>query len=160
MLQVPEIDLKGSSPRSSKRPCSMPHSWSIFLCIPLPGSQLPASMLLLPPPVPKLPLFLQKERVEPHQLAIDRPSPKLLKFLNKHYNLETTVPQVRGSAQRQCPISPSVPISLTDPFVVPGIRPGAWGTLRVHSATSPPTPLFKQCYIYLLTECILVHAWR
>ncbi|XP_035306823.1 alpha-tubulin N-acetyltransferase 1 isoform X6 [Cricetulus griseus] len=37
--------------------------------------------------------MLQKERVEPHQLAIDRPSPKLLKFLNKHYNLETTVPQ-------------------------------------------------------------------
>nr|XP_038954721.1 alpha-tubulin N-acetyltransferase 1 isoform X3 [Rattus norvegicus] len=96
MLQVPEIDLKGSSPRSSKRPCSMPHNWSIFLCIPLPGSQLPASMLLLPPPAPKLPLFLQKERVEPHQLAIDRPSPKLLKFLNKHYNLETTVPQVNN----------------------------------------------------------------
>uniref|UniRef100_A0A8D1AW70 Alpha-tubulin N-acetyltransferase 1 n=1 Tax=Sus scrofa TaxID=9823 RepID=A0A8D1AW70_PIG len=37
--------------------------------------------------------MLQKERVEPHQLAIDRPSQKLLKFLNKHYNLETTVPQ-------------------------------------------------------------------
>ncbi|GAB1301015.1 Alpha-tubulin N-acetyltransferase 1 [Apodemus speciosus] len=41
--------------------------------------------------------MLQKERVEPHQLAIDRPSPKLLKFLNKHYNLETTVPQVHYS---------------------------------------------------------------
>ncbi|XP_021005743.1 alpha-tubulin N-acetyltransferase 1 isoform X2 [Mus caroli] len=40
--------------------------------------------------------MLQKERVEPHQLAIDRPSPKLLKFLNKHYNLETTVPQVNN----------------------------------------------------------------
>ncbi|KAK2098201.1 Alpha-tubulin N-acetyltransferase 1 [Saguinus oedipus] len=37
--------------------------------------------------------MLQKERVEPHQLAIDRPSLKLLKFLNKHYNLETTVQQ-------------------------------------------------------------------
>ncbi|XP_038198591.1 alpha-tubulin N-acetyltransferase 1 isoform X2 [Arvicola amphibius] len=40
--------------------------------------------------------MLQKERVEPHQLAIDRPSPKLLKFLNKHYSLETTVPQVNN----------------------------------------------------------------
>lgn len=40
--------------------------------------------------------MLQKERVEPHQLAIDRPSPKLLKFLNKHYNLESTVPQVNN----------------------------------------------------------------
>ncbi|XP_021073392.1 alpha-tubulin N-acetyltransferase 1 isoform X2 [Mus pahari] len=40
--------------------------------------------------------MLQKERVEPHQLAIDRPSPKLLRFLNKHYNLETTVPQVNN----------------------------------------------------------------
>ncbi|KAM8938291.1 alpha-tubulin N-acetyltransferase 1 isoform 5-T5 [Lycaon pictus] len=40
--------------------------------------------------------MLQKERVEPHQLAIDRPSQKLLKFLNKHYNLETTVPQVNN----------------------------------------------------------------
>ncbi|KAM5325945.1 alpha-tubulin N-acetyltransferase 1 isoform 3-T3 [Glossophaga mutica] len=38
--------------------------------------------------------MLQKERVEPHQLAIDRPSQKLLKFLNKYYNLETTVPQL------------------------------------------------------------------
>ncbi|OWK13517.1 ATAT1 [Cervus elaphus hippelaphus] len=41
-------------------------------------------------------LFVLKERVEPHQLAIDRPSQKLLKFLNKHYNLETTVPQVNN----------------------------------------------------------------
>ncbi|XP_059558140.1 alpha-tubulin N-acetyltransferase 1 isoform X1 [Myotis daubentonii] len=40
--------------------------------------------------------MLQKERVEPHQLAIDRPSPKLLRFLNKHYSLETTVPQVNN----------------------------------------------------------------
>ncbi|XP_075411425.1 alpha-tubulin N-acetyltransferase 1 isoform X5 [Tenrec ecaudatus] len=40
--------------------------------------------------------MLQKERVEPYQLAIDRPSQKLLKFLNKHYNLETTVPQVNN----------------------------------------------------------------
>ncbi|XP_006774102.1 PREDICTED: alpha-tubulin N-acetyltransferase 1 isoform X7 [Myotis davidii] len=40
--------------------------------------------------------MLQKERVEPHQLAIDRPSPKLLKFLKKHYTLETTVPQVNN----------------------------------------------------------------
>ncbi|XP_036349860.2 alpha-tubulin N-acetyltransferase 1 isoform X2 [Ochotona princeps] len=40
--------------------------------------------------------MLQKERVEPHQLAIDRPSQKLLKFLNKHYNLESTVPQVNN----------------------------------------------------------------
>nr|XP_023479981.1 alpha-tubulin N-acetyltransferase 1 isoform X5 [Equus caballus]XP_023479982.1 alpha-tubulin N-acetyltransferase 1 isoform X5 [Equus caballus] len=40
--------------------------------------------------------MLQKERVEPHQLAIDRPSQKLLKFLNKHYSLETTVPQVNN----------------------------------------------------------------
>ncbi|XP_076414239.1 alpha-tubulin N-acetyltransferase 1 isoform X4 [Peromyscus maniculatus bairdii] len=47
-------------------------------------------------PCPQVSHFLQKERVEPHQLAIDRPSPKLLKFLNKHYNLETTVPQVNN----------------------------------------------------------------
>ncbi|XP_039766837.1 LOW QUALITY PROTEIN: alpha-tubulin N-acetyltransferase 1 [Ornithorhynchus anatinus] len=40
--------------------------------------------------------MLQKERVEPHQLAIDRPSEKLLRFLNKHYNLEATVPQVNN----------------------------------------------------------------
>ncbi|XP_016286428.1 alpha-tubulin N-acetyltransferase 1 isoform X2 [Monodelphis domestica] len=40
--------------------------------------------------------MLEKERVEPHQLAIDRPSEKLLRFLNKHYNLETTVPQVNN----------------------------------------------------------------
>ncbi|XP_021506990.1 alpha-tubulin N-acetyltransferase 1 isoform X6 [Meriones unguiculatus] len=40
--------------------------------------------------------MLEKERVEPHQLAIDRPSPKLLRFLNKHYNLESTVPQVNN----------------------------------------------------------------
>ncbi|XP_058148871.1 alpha-tubulin N-acetyltransferase 1 isoform X11 [Dasypus novemcinctus] len=40
--------------------------------------------------------MLQKERVEPHQLAVDRPSQKLLRFLSKHYSLETTVPQVNN----------------------------------------------------------------
>ncbi|KAH0630408.1 hypothetical protein JD844_013410 [Phrynosoma platyrhinos] len=38
--------------------------------------------------------MLQRERVEPHQLAIDRPSEKLLSFLRKHYCLSDTIPQV------------------------------------------------------------------
>ncbi|XP_054832818.1 alpha-tubulin N-acetyltransferase 1 isoform X2 [Eublepharis macularius] len=40
--------------------------------------------------------MLQRERVEPHQLAIDRPSEKLLCFLRKHYNLCDTIPQVNN----------------------------------------------------------------
>ncbi|XP_032277917.1 alpha-tubulin N-acetyltransferase 1-like [Phoca vitulina] len=40
--------------------------------------------------------YMLQEGVEPHQLAIDQLSQKLLKFLNKHYNLETTVPQVNN----------------------------------------------------------------
>ncbi|XP_060615348.2 alpha-tubulin N-acetyltransferase 1 isoform X1 [Anolis sagrei] len=40
--------------------------------------------------------MLQRERVEPHQLAIDRPSEKLLSFLRKHYCLSDTIPQVNN----------------------------------------------------------------
>ncbi|XP_062978339.1 alpha-tubulin N-acetyltransferase 1 isoform X2 [Elgaria multicarinata webbii] len=40
--------------------------------------------------------MLQRERVEPHQLAVDRPSEKLLCFLGKHYNLHDTIPQVNN----------------------------------------------------------------
>ncbi|EDL23247.1 RIKEN cDNA 2610110G12, isoform CRA_a [Mus musculus] len=72
MLQVPNnlyrlvrIDLKGSSPRSSRRPCSMAHSWSPFLCIPLPGSQYPASMLLLQPLPPSFPFSCRKSEWSP-----------------------------------------------------------------------------------------------
>uniref|UniRef100_A0A8C8RIV5 Alpha tubulin acetyltransferase 1 n=1 Tax=Pelusios castaneus TaxID=367368 RepID=A0A8C8RIV5_9SAUR len=40
--------------------------------------------------------MLQRERVQPHQLAVDRPSEKLLCFLRKHYNLKGTIPQVNN----------------------------------------------------------------
>uniref|UniRef100_A0A8C0G5C9 Alpha-tubulin N-acetyltransferase 1 n=1 Tax=Chelonoidis abingdonii TaxID=106734 RepID=A0A8C0G5C9_CHEAB len=40
--------------------------------------------------------MLQRERVQPHQLAVDRPSEKLLCFLRKHYNLQGTIPQVNN----------------------------------------------------------------
>ncbi|XP_044278391.1 alpha-tubulin N-acetyltransferase 1 isoform X3 [Varanus komodoensis] len=40
--------------------------------------------------------MLQRERVEPHQLAVDRPSEKLLCFLRKHYGLSDTIPQVNN----------------------------------------------------------------
>ncbi|XP_019334335.1 alpha-tubulin N-acetyltransferase 1 isoform X1 [Alligator mississippiensis] len=40
--------------------------------------------------------MLQSERVEPHQLAVDRPSEKLLCFLRKHYNLKETISQVNN----------------------------------------------------------------
>ncbi|KAJ7317252.1 hypothetical protein JRQ81_003414 [Phrynocephalus forsythii] len=38
--------------------------------------------------------MLQRERVQPYQLAVDRPSEKLLCFLRKHYSLRDTIPQV------------------------------------------------------------------
>ncbi|EDO35803.1 predicted protein [Nematostella vectensis] len=38
--------------------------------------------------------FLKMEGIEPHMLAIDRPSPKFLSFLKKHYNLDKSIPQV------------------------------------------------------------------
>ncbi|KAL7986314.1 hypothetical protein Chor_011480 [Crotalus horridus] len=40
--------------------------------------------------------MLQQERIEPYQLAIDRPSEKLLCFLRKHYSLSDTIPQVNN----------------------------------------------------------------
>ncbi|XP_026576523.1 alpha-tubulin N-acetyltransferase 1 isoform X1 [Pseudonaja textilis] len=40
--------------------------------------------------------MLQRERVEPYQLAIDRPSEKLLCFLRKHYSLTDIIPQVNN----------------------------------------------------------------
>ncbi|XP_029441118.1 alpha-tubulin N-acetyltransferase 1 isoform X2 [Rhinatrema bivittatum] len=40
--------------------------------------------------------MLQQERLQPAQLAVDRPSEKLLSFLWKHYNLRATIPQVNN----------------------------------------------------------------
>ena len=37
--------------------------------------------------------MLQDQSIEPHALAYDRPSPKLLSFLKKHYRLESYMPQ-------------------------------------------------------------------
>ncbi|GAB5571290.1 alpha-tubulin N-acetyltransferase 1 isoform X1 [Prionailurus iriomotensis] len=79
--------------------------------------------------------MLQKERVEPHQLAIDRPSQKLLKFLNKHYNLETTVPQVNNFvifegffAHQHRPPAPSLRASRHSRAAVVDPTPaGTWG---------------------------------
>ncbi|XP_007439800.1 alpha-tubulin N-acetyltransferase 1, partial [Python bivittatus] len=45
--------------------------------------------------------MLQRERVEPYQLAVDRPSEKLLCFLRKHYNLSDTIPQVSHLLQNK-----------------------------------------------------------
>ncbi|NXH15892.1 ATAT acetyltransferase, partial [Bucco capensis] len=40
--------------------------------------------------------MLQSEQVEPWKLAVDRPSPKLLSFLHKHYGLNQAIPQVNN----------------------------------------------------------------
>ncbi|CAM9227131.1 unnamed protein product, partial [Lampetra planeri] len=40
--------------------------------------------------------MLRREGVQPQHLAIDRPSPKLLAFLRKHYGLAKTLPQVNN----------------------------------------------------------------
>jgi len=39
--------------------------------------------------------MLASMNIEPRFLAIDRPSPKLVSFLSKHYNLVNTIPQVK-----------------------------------------------------------------
>lgn len=40
--------------------------------------------------------FFQKEKIEPVKMAIDRPSDKLLAFLNKHYKLNSPVKQMNN----------------------------------------------------------------
>ncbi|XP_051527466.1 alpha-tubulin N-acetyltransferase 1 isoform X4 [Myxocyprinus asiaticus] len=40
--------------------------------------------------------MLKHKRVEPEQMAYDRPSPKFLSFLEKHYDLKNSVPQVNN----------------------------------------------------------------
>ncbi|XP_078272442.1 alpha-tubulin N-acetyltransferase 1 [Rhinoraja longicauda] len=40
--------------------------------------------------------MIQYEGVQPHHLAIDRPSSKFLSFLRKHYRLAATIPQVNN----------------------------------------------------------------
>ncbi|XP_057210230.1 alpha-tubulin N-acetyltransferase 1 isoform X3 [Triplophysa rosa] len=40
--------------------------------------------------------MLKHKRVEPGQMAYDRPSPKFLSFLDKHYDLKNSVPQVNN----------------------------------------------------------------
>jgi len=38
--------------------------------------------------------MLQDQKVQPRLLAIDRPSPKLVGFMRKHYGLASVIPQV------------------------------------------------------------------
>ena len=40
--------------------------------------------------------MLEHQGVRPHRLAYDRPSPKLLGFLGKHYNLKNYTPQANN----------------------------------------------------------------
>ncbi|XP_023801450.1 alpha-tubulin N-acetyltransferase 1 [Cyanistes caeruleus] len=40
--------------------------------------------------------MLQRERVQPEKLAVDRPSEKLLGFLRKHFGLCNLIPQVNN----------------------------------------------------------------
>lgn len=40
--------------------------------------------------------MLQNENLSPQQLAIDRPSEKLIGFMRKHYGLTTTIPQMNN----------------------------------------------------------------
>ncbi|GFR78052.1 alpha-tubulin N-acetyltransferase [Elysia marginata] len=40
--------------------------------------------------------MLSKENIRVEHLAIDRPSPKFLSFLKKHYGLDSTIPQVNN----------------------------------------------------------------
>jgi alpha-tubulin N-acetyltransferase 1 len=40
--------------------------------------------------------MLANEGVKPHELGYDRPSPKLLGFLRKHYHLANYVPQTNN----------------------------------------------------------------
>ena len=37
--------------------------------------------------------MLRNEKIEPHQIGYDRPSPKLIGFLKKHYQLVNFIPQ-------------------------------------------------------------------
>ncbi len=40
--------------------------------------------------------YLQAENIKPNHLAIDRPSPKFIRFLEKHYGLKAFIPQVNN----------------------------------------------------------------
>ncbi|KAI1902439.1 hypothetical protein AGOR_G00044770 [Albula goreensis] len=79
--------------------------------------------------------MLQHKRVEPVRMAYDRPSPKFLSFLEKHYGLKDSVPQVnnfvvfdgffrdRSAVQHRKPVPRKVegeikPYSLTERDVV------------------------------------------
>ncbi|XP_075769554.1 alpha-tubulin N-acetyltransferase 1 isoform X2 [Pelodiscus sinensis] len=95
--------------------------------------------------------MLQRERVQPHQLAVDRPSEKLLCFLCKHYNLQGTIPQVNNfvifegffadqhAPVRKLPLKRSEeeikPYSLTDrEFLKEEVEP-PWPFNQSHSLT-------------------------
>ena len=40
--------------------------------------------------------YVQAENIKPQKLAIDRPSHKFISFLQKHYGLKSTIPQVNN----------------------------------------------------------------
>ncbi|XP_029588678.1 uncharacterized protein LOC115174126 isoform X3 [Salmo trutta] len=47
--------------------------------------------------------MLQHKKVEPVLMAYDRPSPKFLSFLEKHYCLKNSVPQISGPVEKGSP---------------------------------------------------------
>merc|ERR1719350_2538764 len=59
--------------------------------------------------------MLRSEAVDPRYLAVDRPSPKLIAFLQKHYGLVRTIPQINnyvifsGFFKNQPQVSPFSP---------------------------------------------------
>jgi len=94
-------------------------------------------------------VMLATEQVSPHRLGYDRPSPKLLAFLKRHYGLTGYVPQankfvvfdayfdetLRGSAQ---PLQPSGPSA--GRRSLGGPAPAPWATDDRPAAAHPLPP--------------------
>ncbi|XP_017596216.1 PREDICTED: alpha-tubulin N-acetyltransferase 1 [Corvus brachyrhynchos] len=85
--------------------------------------------------------MLQRERVQPEKLAVDRPSEKLLGFLRKHFGLCDLIPQVNnfvifegffstrtGESGPNSPLFQGIPLRIPgDPWGILGWIPGNSG---------------------------------
>ncbi|CAG5865195.1 unnamed protein product [Menidia menidia] len=66
--------------------------------------------------------MLQHKNLEPVLMAYDRPSPRLLSFLAKHYCLMQSVPQVRPAAPVFPPAHNSLPLASVGPLLRPVVN--------------------------------------
>ncbi len=97
--------------------------------------------------------MLKHENVIPEKLAYDRPSPKLISFLAKHYDLKDFIPQVNNFVVFKKFFDPSLPekqsLLLKNCSNTPTLEPGSPPRNQVSHNDPPLTTTSRSTYTSL-----------